>query len=63
METPQPKPRWYDLDSLVPYHMLVGAAGFCALVVGVWGYSWKLGCIVAGAGLMGFAWICAKGAE
>ena len=52
--------RWYEMEWLVPYHAVVGLAGFLLAVGCVCCYSWRAGLGVAGAGLMALAWLMAK---
>lgn len=54
--------KWYELDSLMPYHDLVGAIGFLLLVAGVTLLSPAAGLITSGGGLLGLAWLMGKSA-
>lgn len=55
-------PKWYELDSLMPYHDLLGAVGFLLLVAGVTLLSPAAGLITSGGGLLGMAWLMGKSA-
>ena len=60
-----PKPRWYELDSLLPYHDLIVLAGFLMVVAGVWLIgTWPLShaaaLIVAGGGVEKTGWMMAR---
>lgn len=60
VEIPTPRSRWYEMDWLVPYHMVVGAIGFLLVVACVACFSWRIGLGVAGTGLLAVAWLMAK---
>lgn len=56
----QLSPRWYELDSLLPYSDMIGAVGFALMVGGVLAFSWRAGMLVAGIGLMALSWLMAR---
>lgn len=60
VEIQPPSARWYEMDWLVPYHMVVGAAGFLLVVTCVGSFSWRIGLGAAGVGLLAVAWLMAK---
>jgi hypothetical protein len=59
-EPPAPTPKWYEFDSITPFHDVIALVGFLLLVGGVAVFSVGAALIVAGGGLLALGWLMAK---